>query len=131
MPITKMPADKLEQFRNRLLDMRDRMLGEVDGVVESIQEEINPTGDLSNAPVHLADSAPEQIDADINVIENERGMMEEVQAALKRIDDGTYGTCINCGVPIPEERLEAIPYTPYCVRCASEQAETIEKGATP
>ena len=128
MPITKMPADKLEQFRNRLRDMRDRMIGEVDRVVESIREDINPSGNLSNAPVHLADAAPENIDADINIIETERGMMEEVQAALKRIDDGTFGTCLNCGGPIPEERLEAIPYVPYCVQCASEQAE---KGATP
>lgn len=127
MPITTMPADKLEQFRNRLRDMRDRMLGEVDQVVESIREDINPSGNLSNAPVHLADAAPENIDADINIIETQRNVVEEVQAALNRIDEGTFGTCMNCGGPIPEERLEAIPYAPYCVQCASEQAE---KGAT-
>lgn len=128
MPITTMPTEKLEQFRNRLRDMRDRMLGEVDQVVESIREDINPSGNLSNAPVHLADAAPENIDADINIIETQRDVMEEVQAALKRIDNGAFGICGNCGGSIPEERLEAIPYAPYCVRCASQLAE---KGATP
>jgi DnaK suppressor protein len=41
--------------------------------------------------------------------------LEQVQDALKRVADGTYGTCVICGKPITPARLEAIPWTPYCL----------------
>jgi len=41
-----------------------------------------------------------------------------IQAALRRIEDGTYGECVACGEPIPEARLEAVPHAPRCARCA-------------
>lgn len=41
--------------------------------------------------------------------------LSQVQAALQRIDEGSYGTCIDCGRPIQEDRLEALPWTPYCL----------------
>ena len=123
-----MPGEKalstkqIEQYRNRLREMRDRMLGEVDSVVESIREEISPTGNLSGIPVHMADSAPDQLDADIDVVENERDMLEQIQAALHRIEAGTFGKCVDCGTAIPAGRLRVIPYTPYCVPCANKHA---------
>jgi len=43
--------------------------------------------------------------------------MDEIEAALKRIDDGTYGTCVSCGAPIPFERLEIVPGAERCVTC--------------
>lgn len=123
MPTEKtLSAEQTEKYRRRLRDMRDRMLGEVDNVVESIRQEINSAGNLSTVPIHMADAAPEQLDADIDVIETERGMLEEIQAALHRIDDGTFGKCVDCGTKIPAGRLQVIPYTPYCVSCASKHA---------
>lgn len=109
----------LERYRDKLRTMRDRINGEVDSVAESINEDLNPAGKISNAPVHLADEAPENIDADIEVLETGRGMLDEIQAALRRIDDGSYGVCTTCGQPIAEERLEALPYASQCVPCAS------------
>jgi DnaK suppressor protein len=118
-----MPVANYERFRDQLRDMRDRMNGEVSAVAESINEDLNPSGNLSNAPVHLADAAPENIDADINIIESERGMLEEIQAALHRLDDGTFGKCESCGKAISEERLEAIPYASECIQCAGKHAK--------
>lgn len=46
-----------------------------------------------------------------------RGVVAEVDAALGRLDDGTYGTCERCGTRIPPERLEIMPYARYCVAC--------------
>lgn len=43
---------------------------------------------------------------------------EELRLALQRLDDGTYGTCVECARPIPEERLEVMPATRWCVQCA-------------
>ncbi len=73
-------AEQIEQFREQLRDLRDRLLSDVDNASEAIREEINPAGNLSNAPIHLADSADGQVDADIQIVENEREMLEEVQA---------------------------------------------------
>jgi RNA polymerase-binding protein DksA len=106
-------------FRERLRDLRDRMNGQVESAVEAIREDLNPVGQVSNAPVHLADAAPENIESDIQVIETERGLLDEVQAALHRLDDGTFGRCEQCGGSIGEERLDAIPYASRCIRCAA------------
>lgn len=43
------------------------------------------------------------------------GTLDAVRDALRRIEDGSYGQCIDCGSPIPDARLEAVPWTPYCV----------------
>lgn len=56
---------------------------------------------------------------------NERALLTEVEDALKRIDDGTYGRCIVCGQPIPEKRLEAIP---WAARCVKDQAQLEQKN---
>jgi DnaK suppressor protein len=109
-----------EKYRDQLRAVRDRMIGQVDSVVESIREDLNPQGTVSNAPVHLADAAPENIESDVQVIEAERGLMEEVQAAIRRIDEGTFGDCEQCGQPIAEERLQAIPYASRCIQCEGQ-----------
>jgi DnaK suppressor protein len=46
-------------------------------------------------------------------------LLEQVNAALRRLDEATYGICADCGEPIPIERLEALPYATLCVRCQS------------
>jgi RNA polymerase-binding transcription factor DksA len=74
----------------------------------------------------LADADEEGLDKEIAIAQNEEGMLELVEGALQRIEDGTYGTCEECGEPIPGERLDAIPFTPYCVRCAQKLDSTAE-----
>lgn len=114
-------AEQIEQFREQLRELRDRLLGDVEYVSEAIREEINPTGNLSNTPIHLADSADGQVDADIQVIESERELLTEVQAALHRIDNHTYGKCVNCGNAIALGRLQLLPYAARCIACANRQ----------
>ena len=62
----------------------------------------------------------EQTDVDQALLDNEKALLAEVQPALVRIENGTYGICTNCGQPIPEERLEAIPWATLCVTCESK-----------
>ena len=54
--------------------------------------------------------------------DTERSILDEINAALHRIDEGTFGKCTACGTAIAEERLKAIPYAPLCVRCARQAA---------
>lgn len=55
---------------------------------------------------------------------NDRQLLQSIDAALVRIDDGDYGKCANCGQPIQEKRLEAVPWARHCIRCQ----DLIERG---
>jgi RNA polymerase-binding protein DksA len=112
-----MEPDLRQRYRNVLVELRRRISGEARHVVESIQEDANPSGNLSNAPVHLADAA-EDILADVEILATEHDMLREIDAALWRLEDGTFGKCVRCGQQISAERLKAIPYTPHCIQCA-------------
>jgi len=63
----------------------------------------------------------EEADVDQAILDNEKTLLSEVQQALARIDNGTYGICSNCREqPIPEKRLEAIPWATLCLTCESK-----------
>ncbi len=52
-----------------------------------------------------------------SILVNEQALLTQVERALERIENGTYGKCVNCGQPIPEKRLEAIPWAERDVKC--------------
>lgn len=64
----------------------------------------------------------EETDIEQAILANERALLNEVEQALKRIEDGTYGICTNCGRPIPEKRLEALPWASLCLDCETRLA---------
>lgn len=117
---TKISTEETDHFRERLREIRDRLIHQVDSGLDEIRDELNPAGNLSNFPMHLGDNAPSQIDADIAVMENERSLLQQVQNALHRIDAGTFGRCDDCNSPIPAARLQQIPYTSYCIKCTDK-----------
>ena len=107
----------LGHFRRELEAVRARLLAARAGVNHegSLTDE---SGDLSiGSGDHLADSATETFmrELDGGLEENADHLIEEVEAALARIDAGTFGACVVCGKPIGEERLEAIPYATHCI----------------
>jgi len=63
----------------------------------------------------------EETDVDQAILDNEKALLVEVQQALARIENGTYGICTNCRQPIPEKRLEALPWASLCVTCEQER----------
>src|SRR5260370_8299216 len=71
----------------------------------------------------------QETDVEQGILDSEKTLLAEVQQALVRIENGTYGICSNCGQPIPEKRLEAIPWATLCVTCESKLgAEGWERG---
>jgi DnaK suppressor protein len=79
---------------------------------------LEETGDLAiGSGDHIADSATETFmrELDEGLEENADHILAEIEAALARIDDGTYGRCAKCGQPIATERLEAVPYATLCI----------------
>ncbi len=103
-------------------------LTEILGNVTSMETETlrRDRSDLSNMPIHMADLGTDnyEIENTLGLMDSERKILIEIDNALKRIDDGTYGICESRGERIPRERLKAIPWARYCVACAT----LIEKG---
>jgi len=102
------------------------------------EEARDNTGELSMYDNHPADIASETFERekDIALLENDEFRLQRIRAALRAMDDGTYGVCRTCGEPIPPERLEAVPETLYCVRhtpqrLVSERRPVEEKRLEP
>jgi DnaK suppressor protein len=119
-----MTGEKTEAFRAQLLELSRRLRGDIAALDEQIG---TPTGgdaggNLSNTPLHLADlgTAVYMQELDATLRENQEYIREQVLGALERLDQGTFGDCERCGQPIIEERLELLPYTPYCTKCSAE-----------
>lgn len=86
-------------------------------------------GSLGN---HIADDGSNVTEAEriVTVTEDFQYILAQVNAALERMDEGTYGICQSCGRPIGEERLEAFPYVAFCIECQSriEREQALRAG---
>jgi RNA polymerase-binding protein DksA len=104
----------LEEERQRVQDAISYLHEETPGSLEDETEEI-----VGNSDNHLGDTATATLDREIDysLEENSEQVLRAIDGALRRIDEGTYGTCETCGQPISEERLEAIPYATQCIDC--------------
>jgi len=113
-----------DRFRERLLDERKRVLDAIDNIHSenpgSIGEE---TEELTFEDNHLGDVATATFDREMasTLEENSTHVLGEIDGALARIDEGTYGTCQRCGDSIAEERLEALPWAMLCIDCKRKQ----------
>ena len=107
-----------DQARQRLMAERDR-LTEVRDAATRLSTSANEAAEreLSSADQHPAEQATETLERelDLGVLQSVESELTEVQAALERLEAGTYGTCEICGKPIAEGRLEAMPAARYCV----------------
>ena len=84
------------------------------------------SGELSTVPLHLADAGTDNFDQAFTLSLAETGShaLPLIEAAIDRIDEGSYGICEECGVNIPQARLNAIPFAHLCVKCASNQEQS-------
>ena len=104
----------LEEERQRVLDAISYLHEEMPGSLADETEEI--AGTVDN---HLGETATATLDREIDysLEENSEQVLRAIDGALRRIDEGTFGICETCRVPISEERLEAIPYATQCIDC--------------
>ena len=120
-----MKKPELTAYKEQLLALRARLRGDVDhmadGALKKNRSEAN--GDLSSMPIHMADIGSDNFEQEftLSLMENDGGTLALIESSLERIEEGTYGQCEECGVKIPKTRLNAIPYTTLCVRCAEQQ----------
>lgn len=113
-----------ERLRSRLQGRRRRLAARIERIWRSGLEdaETGGIGELSMYDQHPADLGSELAarQTDVGLQQNIERLLDQVERALKRIDEGTYGTCERCGRPIGKQRLEAIPYATMCIECQEE-----------
>jgi DnaK suppressor protein len=79
----------------------------------------------TSMPTHMAELGSGNFaqELTLSLLGSENHTLDQIEAAIERIEDGSYGRCEECGGKIPKPRLEAIPYAALCVQCASQQEE--------
>lgn len=121
-----------DEARNLLAEEHDRLRGIRDDLAglrdESQQDAME---ELSSYDQHQADVATETFDRekDLTILDNIEGELADVEHALQRLDDGTYGTCEACGKPIDDARLEAMPATRFCVDDQARAEQELRRSA--
>lgn len=112
----------LRQQKHRLLALRDAMLDSMSGVAQDNLRARAEGNEASAFGMHQADAGSDAYDRDfaLNLLSQEQDALYEIDEALKRIEQGTYGVCEMSGKPINHERLEAIPFTRFTVECQSQ-----------
>ncbi len=112
--------------RERLLALRARLLGDVTRMEDDALKDHSKT---SSIPTDMEELGSDNADQELTLsfLGSDKGTLDQIEAALQRIEDGGYGRCEGCGEQIPETRLDAIPYAAECERCASQQ----EQGHRP
>ena len=119
----KVSKKELERYR-RLLDEKKSSLSQEIAKTRSAEEETT-----EESTQDIADKAVSSYTREFlySLTDGERGTLLQIDEALARIDEGSYGFCTNCGQPMAEKRLTAVPWAPYCVDCQ----ELAEKGMLP
>ena len=121
----EMKSEEIAQFKKLLLSLRERLVGKVDVMQgEALKKSRqDASGDLSNVPIHMADVGTDNYERDIMIelIQNGEEGVRNIDTALEKIEEGTFGICELCAKKINKERLKAVPYAKLCIDCQREE----------
>jgi DnaK suppressor protein len=108
----------LNTMRERLEAKRAELENDIADLTQSHPEPVGPI-EANDPPSDFEDTAVDfdEIQKEQSLGVNQQALLTEIQQALERIEQGTYGKCIDCGRPIPEKRLEAMPWAARDVQC--------------
>ena len=131
LPKTTLTRKELREFELLLLARRRELVGSVGNLTDEAlgRNRRDASGDLSSMPIHMADLGSDNWEQEftLGLIDNERKLLREMDEALARIADGTYGICLATHSSISKERLLAKPWAKYCIEYARAQ----EAGRVP
>ena len=123
-----MRSRDLDSFRKILLAKRRILAGDVNGLEQAAlhNSRQDASGDLSKVPLDMADIGSDNYEQEftLSLIESEQATLQEIDEALGRIDNKSYGKCERCGHQIPVARLRVKPHAKYCIECRRHE----EKG---
>jgi DnaK suppressor protein len=126
---TTMTTTESSKYRDTLLALRNRLNGDVTHMTGEALREAGgeASGGISNTPLHMADLGTDNFEQEftLGLIQNEEQTITEIDAALARLRNGTFGRCEECQQEIPVTRLQALPYTRHCVACARKHEQGV------
>jgi RNA polymerase-binding protein DksA len=120
----KLKKSELKAFRENLLLLRSRLRGDVHAMADSaLKRNRGAAGDQSAMPIHMADLGTDNFEQEftLSLMETEGGTLQAIEAALERVEEGSFGICEDCSGPIAKSRLQAIPYAAVCIKCAQKR----------
>ena len=116
-----MNADLRRNFE-KLLTLRASLLGDMTHMEDDSLKDHAKTVSIPTDREELgSDNADQELT--LTLLGSDEDILDQTEAAIQRIEDGSYGRCKECGEQIPKTRLDAIPYAAECVQCASQQEE--------
>lgn len=117
--------DEYAPYKKLLLSLREKLVGKVDYMQEEALKKSrqDASGDLSNVPIHMAYVGTDNYERElmIELIQNGEDSVRNIDDALERIEEGTFGICEACEKKINRERLKAVPYASLCINCQREE----------
>ena len=112
-----MDKRKMKSYRDRLLERRETLFSQVtEAEMSSRERDLEATQD----PADMAANAYTK-ELLISMSANDRKLLTLIDEALERVEKGEYGECINCGEPVSDKRLDAVPWARYCLKCQDMQ----------
>lgn len=111
----------MKVYRERLLAIRARLRGDVTSMADvALRKSGVENGGGASMPIHMAELGSDNYEQEftLSLMANEEDQLEQIEEALQRIENGTYGKCVDCGGVIPKTRLNVIPHAPVCIKCA-------------
>ncbi|MBU4311647.1 MAG: TraR/DksA family transcriptional regulator [Candidatus Omnitrophica bacterium] len=112
------------QYKELLIKKREEIVNEIKHIAkENLKSQKETSGDLSGYSFHMADMASDSYDREfsLNIASGEQEVIYDIDDALKRIEEGKYGECLDCGKKIPSKRLKAVPHAKLCIQCKSKE----------
>lgn len=127
-----MKTDQIKYFKKRLQDEKQVLIKQMDGLEntglgKALGESIGELSVYDNHPADIGDELFER-SKDLALRDNAHILLENVESAFKKIDDGTYGYCDLCGQQIPLARLEALPSANECIDCQRDEDSSNRAG---
>lgn len=119
--LKRLPKRELNEYKKLLLDQKELITGEIQHIAKDMLNKSpkDAAGDLSGYTYHIADVASDNYERDfsLGIASSESEVVFKIDEALKRVEDGTYGHCLECNKLITKKRLKAIPHAEYCIKC--------------
>lgn len=129
-PVKPLSKKELAEFRKILVAERDRLTEELETIEEHLPEVEQVSMDTTGGyDEDLADVASDAFEREKGfAIENSvQELLNQVEEALSRMEEGTYGLCEVCGQPIHPDRLRALPYARLCIECKAREEQTVSR----
>lgn len=121
--VSPFSAAELREFKALLTQRKKQLAGDVGSMRDEALKKGLDSGDLSSLPMHIADQGTDSFEQEmtLGLMETESGELKEIDEAILRTKNDTFGVCESCYKSIPKTRLQAIPWARLCVPCKRKE----------